>query len=171
MIREFPSILLRFFFLILLQALILDQIQVGGLFSPYVYILFILALPFETPKWMLLASSFVLGMSMDVFSHTYGLHTSACLVMAFLRPFVLERIAPRDGYEFGVKPNLQQLGLSWYLSYSTLLVFSHHFWLFNLEVYSFGEFFYTLGKVLFSGVLTILIILLFQYLTFKPARR
>lgn len=171
MIAELPRIILRYFFLILLQVLILDQIQLGGLFNPYVYVLFVLALPFETPRWLLLLGAFLLGMTVDIFSHTYGLHASACLVMAFLRPFLLDRIAPRDGYEFGVKPTLQQLGLSWYLSYATILILAHHLWLFILELYSFSEFFYTLLKVILSGAFTLSIILLIQYISYKQSRR
>lgn len=171
MLTEIPRIAARFIFLILLQVLIVQNIDIGGMVNPQIYVLFILALPFETPLGLLLLLSFLAGISVDLFTDTAGLHASACVFMAFLRPYLLKRIAPRDGYEFGVKPSLQQLGFSWYLSYCGILIAAHHFWLFMLEIYSLQIFFYTLLNIIFSSMLSIVFIVLAQYLTFKPRAR
>ena len=102
MINLFLRNIGRFIFLVLFQVLVLDNIQLGGYLNPFMYVLFILLMPFETPGWVLLFSAFLLGGSIDLFEHTPGMHASAAVFMAFLRPAVLKLIAPREGYE----PNL-----------------------------------------------------------------
>src|SRR6056297_4336346 len=99
MIKVLPRYIISFILLLTLQILVLNNIQLSGFINPYLYVLFILILPFETPKWMLLLLAFILGMVVDLFSHTPGMHTSATVFMAFLRPYVLEFFSPRDGYE------------------------------------------------------------------------
>ncbi|MFZ4059415.1 MAG: rod shape-determining protein MreD, partial [Ferruginibacter sp.] len=68
----------RFFLLILLQVLVFNNMHLNGYINPYVYVLFILLLPFETPQWLLLISAFLLGFGVDLFSDTMGMHTAAC---------------------------------------------------------------------------------------------
>ncbi len=103
MIRVLPRNIIRFVLLVLFQVLVFNNIQLGGYLNPYIYVLFLLLMPFETPRWLLLVAAFTLGISIDVFSNTLGIHTSATVFMAFIRPFVLDFIAPRDGYEIGTQ--------------------------------------------------------------------
>ncbi len=158
---------LRFIFLVLLQVLILNNIQFSGFVNPYMYVLFILLLPFETPKWLLLVFAFFIGLSIDIFSDTLGIHTSASVFMAFLRPFVLKHIAPRDGYEPGTFPRLYYYGFTWFLKYSLILILAHHFFLFYVEIFQFSNFFVTLSRVILSSFFSLLLVVLSQYLMYK----
>ena len=101
MIKVLPRNLLRFAVLVLVQVLILNNIQISGYLNPYVYVLFVLLLPFETPNWLLLVVAFLLGLSIDLFSQTPGIHAFATVFMAFFRPFILNVLSPRDGYGCG----------------------------------------------------------------------
>jgi rod shape-determining protein MreD len=157
----------RFIILILFQVLVLNNIQFSGFVNPFMYVLFILLLPFETPRWVLLVSGFLLGLSVDIFSNTLGLHASATLFMAFLRPYVLRVISPRDGYETGTYPRVFYYGITWFLNYAIILVFAHHLFLFYLEVFRFSEFFRTLLRVILSSSFSILFIVLSQYIVFR----
>ena len=157
----------RFVILVLFQVLVLNNVQFSGFVNPFMYVLFILLLPFETPRWVLLVSGFVLGLSIDIFSNTLGLHTSATLFMAFLRPYVLQVISPRDGYETGTYPRVFYYGITWFLKYAIILVFAHHLFLFYLEVFRFSEFFRTLLRVILSSSFSVLIIVLSQYIVFR----
>jgi len=85
--------IVRFFFLILLQVLILNHINLGGYINPYFYVYFILLMPFSIPGWMLLIVSFFLGWGIDIFTNTIGLNAAACVLMAFFRPFVISAIS------------------------------------------------------------------------------
>lgn len=157
----------RFFLLILLQVLVFDNMQLNGYINPYVYVLFILLLPFETPQWLLLISAFLLGFGVDLFSDTMGMHTAACVFMAFCRPGVLRFVFSSKDYEVGITPGINDLGFNWFIRYSIILVLIHHLLFFYLEVFNFHEFFYTLGRVILSTIATLLLIIIGQYLFYK----
>lgn len=158
----------RFLFLILLQGLVLNEVNLwNGMAIPYLYVLIILMFPFELPRWALLLLGFFTGLSMDMFTNTLGIHASACVLVAYCRYFVLKALAPRDGYEYGMQPKLQDMGFTWFLYYASVLIFVHHAWLFYLEVFSFAGFFSTLLRVLLSSLFTLLLAILSQYLIFN----
>jgi rod shape-determining protein MreD len=154
---------LIFILLLLLQVLLFNNIQFSGYVNPYVYILFILLLPVEIPSWLLLILSFATGLTIDFFSSTPGMHSSATLMAGFVRPYILRVIAPRDGYEGGSSPSMLAYGFRWFLSYSLLIVLIHHTTLFYLEVFRFSEFFRTMLRVLLSSIFTLAFILLIEF--------
>lgn len=147
--------------------LVLNNIQLGGYLNPYLYVLFILALPFNTPKWLLLILAFILGYGVDLFSSTMGMHTISLVFMAFLRPSVLKIIAPRDGYDTNQTPGIQDFDFRWYLIYVSILTFAHHFVLFYIEVFRFSDFFFTFSKVIASSLFTILLLLISQLFNYN----
>jgi len=165
--NNLPRQILQFVILVLLQVIVLNNVQVNGLINPYLYILFILLLPFETPKILLIVVSFFLGLSVDIFSNTLCMHASACVFMAYMRPFVLNYISLRDGYEIGAVPSIKSYGLSWFIKYAFILVLLHHFFLFYVEAFSFKNFFNTFSRVLMSSVFSILLIVLAQFFMSK----
>lgn len=162
---------IQFILLVLFQALILNNIQFSGFINPYLYILFILWLPIETPKFLLLALSFLMGLSIDTFSDTLGMHTSASLFLAFCRPYILQFISPREGYEPNQNPTIKELGRSWFLLYAILMTIPHHLFLFFVEVFRFSEFWSTIGRSLASSVFTILLILIVQLFNYNVGAR
>lgn len=101
----------------------------------------------------------ICGLTIDMFQNTPGMHASACLVIAYLRPGWLKMIAPRDGYETDAQPGIRKFGFIWYITYASVLVLVHHFTLFFLEVFRFSEFFDTLLRIVLSSVLTLLLII------------
>lgn len=167
MIKVLPRNIFRFVFLVLLQVLVLNNIQLSGFINPYMYVLFILLLPFETPKWVLLVVAFLLGLSIDAFTDTLGMHASATVLMAFFRPYVLNLFAPRDGYEPGTFPRLYYYGFSWFLRYALILILIHHFFLFYIEVFRFTGFFITLWKIILSTFFSLLLVVFSQYLMIR----
>jgi hypothetical protein len=167
MINLLPRNIIRFIVLITVQLLIFDSIQFSGYVNPYIYVLFILLLPFETPNWLLLITAFFLGLIMDIFSDTPGMHTAATVFMAFLRPYVLNLISPRDGYESGTFPRVFYYGVNWFTRYAFILIFAHHFVLFYIEIFRFGNFFSTFLRVLLSTVFSLLFIVLSQFFVYR----
>lgn len=162
--------IIRFIVLVLFQILILNNIKLNGYLNPYFYVLFILLLPFETPRWLLLLSAFLLGFSVDMFENTMGINIAACVLMAYLRPYVIRFVASKQDYEPGLEPCIRDLGFSWFFSYSLILVFIHHFAMFYIEVFRFSEFLTTFYRVLGSTVFTMVLIIMSQYLFYKPAK-
>lgn len=159
MINYLPRYILTFVILVLVQVLLMNNIQLGGYLNPYIYVLFLLSLPFETPKWGLLVLGFLLGLTIDLFSHTVGMHTSACVFMAFLRPMVLRSLEPRDGYETESQPSVRDYGLSWYFKYSSILILAHHLFLFYIEIFKLDNFFHTFSRAVLSGAFSLILIL------------
>lgn len=154
---------LIFFVLVLSQVLIFNNIQFSGYINPYIYVMFILLLPVEIPSWLLLFLSFALGVLIDMFSGSPGMHSSATLLAGFARPGVLRVITVREGYESGSGPSMHSYGFRWFLIYTATMVLIHHTALFYLEVFRFADFFRTFLRVLLSSVFSILFILLLEF--------
>ena len=156
--------IIRFIILVLFQVFILNNIEINGYINPYFYVYFILLLPFETPKWLLLSSAFLIGLSVDIFSNSIGINSAACVLIAFLRPGLINTLTSKREFETGIKPGIKDLGFAWFFNYSLILVFIHHFALFFLEVFSFHFFWFTFYQVLASSGLSVLLIIFSQYL-------
>lgn len=171
MIATVLANILRFLLLVLLQVLVLDHLDVAyGFVVPYLYILFLLMLPIELPAWAQLVTGALTGLVMDLFSSTPGMHMSACVVMMYARLNLLRLLAPREGYEFGMRPTIPRMGLAWFLTYSGLLIMIHHLWLFFIELHRFDSFFGTFFRAVLSAAFTLALCLLAQFLTSSTDR-
>ena len=157
----------RFIFLVFFQILILNNIRMSGYINPYFYIYFILLLPFETPRWLLLLSAFLLGITIDLFSNTPGLNAASCVLMAFFRPVVIASISTGTEYLIGNHPSLKNQGLKWFAYYVVILVLIHHITLFFLDIFRFTEFFQTILRALLSAIFTLLLIFISEYLFYS----
>ncbi|MBI5538865.1 MAG: rod shape-determining protein MreD [Bacteroidia bacterium] len=167
MISILPQNIARFIILVLLQVLILNNIQLSGFINPYIYILFILLLPFETPAWLLLILGFVTGLAIDIFSGTIGMHATATTLAAYSRPFILTLFSPRDGYESRTSPTLKHYDIAWIIRYTVVMILIHHSTLFFIEIFRFSGFFYTMLRILISSAFTFVLIILSQFLFYK----
>jgi len=170
MIKTVLSNILRFLTLVVFQIFILNNVQLSGYINPYLYVLFILLLPFETPKWLLLIVSFIMGLTIDMFVQTPGMHTAACVFMGFLRPFIISTISSKREYEPGMKPSIQELGINWFITYAGILIVAHHSVLFFIEVFHFGEIFITLQRIIYSSFITLILVIISQYVFYKPPK-
>jgi rod shape-determining protein MreD len=167
MIKDIMKYLLMFAILIGAQLLVFNNIEFSGYVNPYVYVLFILMLPFEIPRLVLLGGSFAIGLVIDLFMGTPGVHSSASVLMAFARPRVLSLFSPREGYQAGTLPRISEFGLEWFVKYTMMLVLLHHFALFYLEVLTLHHFFATFIRALLSSLLTSVILIISQYFIFR----
>jgi len=156
---------LRFVVLLLLQVLVFNNILLEflGNVSPYPYIIFILLLPIQANKISLLTISFVFGLLLDMFGNSGGSHAGACLVLAFVRPFLLVS-------SFGISYEHQNLkfndvGLRGVIVYVVIGCVLHHSGLFWLEVFNTSHFLFILKQTLLSTVFTSICVLLYFGLT------
>ena len=164
MIRETGINILRFVLLIFLQLFVLNNIQFSGFVNPYLYIIFILLLPFEVSGWFMLILAFIMGFVIDVASTTIGYHTISTVFMAYLRFHLLRFIAPHDGYEPGMSPTMQSLGFSWFFKYASILTLAHHFVLFWIESFRVDDLLPATLRALASSTFTILLIVIYQFI-------
>ncbi len=156
--------IIRFVVLMLLQVGVLNQVQLGGFINPYLYILFVIMLPFGTPGWLTLVLSFALGLSVDMFCNSPGIHTSATVFAGFLRPYMLGSLMPRETVEPTDTPNIRIFGAGWFVKYSLTVVLVHHVFLFVVEAFKFSSLHLILWRALLSIVFTMLLIILSQFL-------
>lgn len=155
--------IIHFIVLVLLQVLILNNIQISNYFNPFIYILFILILPIDLNKSLLLLLGFIMGITIDIFSDTLGLHASACVFLAYIRPHILNSITTKDDNEPGVSPGISINGALWFVKYIILTTLVHHLFLFMVEVFSFSNFADTMIRV-FSSTLISLFAIFFYYI-------
>ncbi|MEI6753224.1 MAG: rod shape-determining protein MreD [Paludibacter sp.] len=158
--------ILRFIILVLVQVLVLNNIQLLGFINPYIYILFILSLPVRMPRWAALLLAFVLGLTIDIFSNTPGMHAFASVLVAFSRNAVINLFISIDEGN-NPTPSFYTFSVGTYVKYVVFMVVIHHFTLFFLEAFSFAHFWLILAKIILSSAITILLILGVQSLNKK----
>ncbi|NNC49665.1 MAG: rod shape-determining protein MreD [Flaviramulus sp.] len=145
----------RFFVLVLVQVLILNHINFLGYINPYFYILFIALFPIKNNRVILILLSFFLGLTIDLFLDTGGIHAAACVFIAYIRPVILK-------FSFGTiyehqTVKFNSVDFDSKLIYLTLLTVMHHLVLFSLEIFSISKILLVLQKTLFSSIFTILL--------------
>ncbi len=151
--------IIRFVFLLLLQVLILNNMNLGGYVNPYVYILFILLLPADMNKSGVLILAFLTGITIDVFGNTPGLHAAATVFLAYFRPSVLKLFFSNIEFSGNDKAGPSKVGLGGFFKYTLVMVFLHHCVLFSLEVLSFTNMLFTLYSILLSTLFTTFLIM------------
>ena len=145
---------MRFFILITFQAVLFNHINFSGNINPYIYILFIAFYPVQNNRALFLVFSFLLGLSIDIFSDSGGMHAAASLSIAYLRPIILKFSFGSMYLYHSIKFDTAEIGSK--TIYIALLTIIHHFILFTLEVYSLSNIILVLKKTLFSSIFTIL---------------
>lgn len=153
--------IIRFICFILLQAFVLDKVHPLHQFvKPVLYFLFILWLPFNISRGWLLVVAFLFGLCMDYFSGQPGMHAAACVLIAYLRPFLLGILVPQETTELSYnEPGFKSLGTTPYIVYILVLTFLHHAYYVFLEWLQFGNFIFFIGKVGATTGISILLIL------------
>jgi rod shape-determining protein MreD len=163
--------LVRFIVLVFIQVFLLKNVSLYNLSTPYLYILFIILLPFETPNLLLFALAFITGLTIDAFYDTPGLHAAACVLLALVRVLFISITVQKEGFDNEPDPTLSIMGFRWFFTYTLVLTLFHHFFLFNLEAFSFAELQYTLSRFLLSSVFTVFLILISSLLFFRKKER
>lgn len=167
MIKHLSKYSLLFLICLVFQILIFNEMEISKFLNPSFYVLFILLLPFETPKWAQLILAFFLGLIVDAFLNTQGMNAAASTLMAFVRPGVLNLLSPREGYEAGTLPRIFYLGFVWFLKYSLILIFIHQLALYFIEAMSFNFLGMTLTVALTNTLLTAFFVIISQFIMFK----
>ncbi len=160
---------LRFFGLVILQVLILKRVTLGSTdgfnyVQILLYPLFLMLLPFRTPRWMGVLLGFSIGFLVDIFYGSLGVHAAAGTFTGFIRPFVLDILAPKAGYVVSASPTMHKLGTNWFLRYSALMTFLHLFFYYSVDAFTFVYIADILLKTIFSFIFTMVFVVIYQYL-------
>ncbi len=169
MIRSGIIHVVLFFVYITVQVMLLKNLVLFDSAFCFLYVVFILLLPFELSTMMTILIGFLVGFSIDIFYDSMGLHAFATVLMSYLRNYWLSVITPQGGYEAGNSPTMASNGVQWFLVYAIPLVFTHHFVLFFLEASGFDLFWFTMLKIISSLFFTMIVIVFLQFLV--PQRK
>lgn len=163
--------IIRLFFFVLIQAVVLQQIQLGGdsfnYISLFIYPLILVLLPLKTPKVTLVLIGFALGTIIDFAYQTPGVHAAASLFTVVLRPIALSIFAPREGYNVNLGLTARSYGMLWFLKYASALFFIHLLFYFSFEIFTplkSGE---ILLRTIFSTFISMILVFVYMFL-FRP---
>ncbi len=164
--------IIRFSLFILVQVFVLNQIPpLHHLVTPYVYFLFILWLPFKMGRRTIMVLAFALGFCLDCFTKTYGLYTAPCVLIAYVRPFLINLLISQEGAETNYnEPSVKSMGFTPYFTYVFILTFLHHSLLFFLQALQSGGYLYFILKTLLSTAVSLILILLTELLFVRKQR-
>lgn len=163
LIKNIIALIGLFFF----QVTVLNKININTYIFPYVYILFLLALPKKLPPGINLIVAFLLGLTMDIFNNTFGIHALACTTMIFIKPLILNSLITQDLEDENFQSNIYNLGIKKYLIFATVLTLIHHFIVFNFEIFSFFYIIDNLFKTIISSIISLFFIITFQFIFIK----
>ncbi len=160
--------IIRFIVLILAQALVFNHINFMGSINPYPYVLFILLYPIKNDRTLFVFLSFMLGLFVDLFSDSGGIHAAASVTIAFLRAPVLK-------YSFGTIYEHQHIkfsntDFSNRIIYFSVLIVIHHLLMFALEIFNVSSIILILQKTLFSSIFTIILCVLISVIFSRKQR-
>jgi hypothetical protein len=159
--------LIRFILLLAVQVLIFNNINFLGFINPFPYLLFIILYPVNGNKNGLLLSSFLLGLLMDLFWNSGGIHTTACITLAYLRPYIF-KFSFGLSYEYQTVKILDKLSPERFL-FIVLSIILHHFTLFILEIFTVMSIWEIIVRTLVSTIYTTILSILIIYLI-KPIK-
>ncbi|MCB0510069.1 MAG: hypothetical protein KDC82_04840 [Bacteroidetes bacterium] len=154
----------------LLQLAVFNNIHVGGFINPYIYPLILLLLPFDIAGWLLLVSAFFLGLIVDLFTGTLGLHIFASVFVAGIRPFFIKFLSSGK-IDPGTTINFKQHGIVWLSVFISVIFFIHHSVYFTLESLNLSGFGYTILRIFASSFISVFLSLLLLFLFKDPNKK
>lgn len=161
----------RFIFLVLIQILIFKNIDIDtngfSYFAIFIYPIFILLLPIRTPTVLVVLLGFVIGITIDSFYESLGVHAGASVFSAFIRSQLLHFLEPRGGFEVNASPTKASYGINFFFRYAATFMFLHILVYFSLEIFTLVYFNEIFIRTVFSFILSLLFIIVYQYL-FNP---
>lgn len=162
--------ILRFLATLLVQIFVMNYIHLFGCVNAYIYLMALLLLPFEVPISLQYLIGFATGFLMDMFTMTYGVHTSACMLMMFVRPYLVMALNGRKTDDMVDKPLPGVKDFRWLLAYTVILIFIHQIAAVMLETFTFRHFWKTLLVIFGNTILSSFVILCCEYI-FIPVKK
>ncbi|MDP3354104.1 MAG: rod shape-determining protein MreD [Flavobacteriaceae bacterium] len=146
----------RFVGLVFLQILIFNNINLFGYLNPYPYIAFVFLFPFKKERSALLILSFLIGLTIDFFTDSGGIHAASTLFIAYFRLYFVRLILRKSEFEYYTF-QITSISVDKVLMYFFVLILIHHFMMFSLEFFDIQSIFEILKRTLLSTIFTFLV--------------
>ena len=162
----------RFATFIAVQVFVLHKIPpLHQYVVPYLYFLYVLWLPFKMNRSLTMFIAFLFGLTLDYFLLTPGLHAAACVLIAYIRPFLINLLISQEGADTNyASPSITSMGWAPYATYVFILTVLHNGYMVLLEWLQFGNFLYFIGKVFATTAVSLLLILITELLFFRKEK-
>jgi len=156
----------RYIIVMILQVLLFDQLQLWGACHPFIYVMCLLMMPITLPHSLSMIIGAVAGLVMDVFCNSLGVHMAACILIMFIRPYLLGLIV-NDKDRLNEQINLRTIGMEALIKYVVIMVLIHHLMVFSLAAWSWSHMGFVLLETLVSSIMTILIIIGYNAMSYR----
>ena len=163
---EWSKQIVRYVLVMMLQVLLFDQLQLFGVCHPYIYILCLLMMPITLSHSADMLIGAGVGLVMDVFCNSLGIHMASCILLMFIRPYLLGAIVS-DKDRLNEQSCLRALGIEALIKYVVILVVIHHLTVFMLAAWSWAHIGFVLMETLVSGLITSAIIIGYNAMIYK----
>lgn len=156
----------RYVVVMLLQVLLFDQLQLWGVCHPYVYVLCLLMMPITLPHTVEMLIGAGVGLVMDVFCNSLGVHTASCILLMFIRPYLLGAFV-NDTDRLNEQISLRSIGMEALIKYVVILVVILHLMVFTLAAWSWSHIWFVLIETLVSSLISCLIVIGYNILKYR----
>lgn len=150
--------IVRAIVIVLLQVLLFNHLQIAGWGFPMVYVLILMNLPANTPRWAEMLIGAVLGLIFDVFNTSLGVNMAACVAFTFIRPIILAHLV-QDLERVKGEVYIRSIGTIEYIRTLVFLTVLHHLMVFSLEAWSLHNWWMVIIQTLLSSLMTLTIII------------
>jgi hypothetical protein len=157
------SPVVKYFFrailLIGIQYVLSNLAPLGGYITPYFYFVFILWLPFSISRFWLMVVAALYGLFFGYLILAPGLHAAACVLIAYLRPFLINILLPREVKEMNfTEPSFKSMGLTAYAFYAFILIMIHNAYLIFLQWLTVGNLWFFILKTILTSIVSIVLV-------------
>jgi len=156
----------RYIVVMLLQVLLFNYLQLWDVCHPYIYIVCLLMMPITLPHSMDMFIGALVGLVMDAFCNSIGIHMASCILLMYVRPYLLGTIV-NDKDRLNEQISLRSLGLEATIKYVVILVLLHHLAVFSLSAWSWAHIGFVLLETVVSSIITITLIISYNLLIYK----
>jgi len=151
-----------FFLYLIVQVLFLRYINFWGYAFSFAYIGYLLSFPLEFPRIPHLLIAFAIGIAIDIFYDSAGIHTGACVFMIYFRKRIVNTFSPTGNYEAGAQPSISNMGSNWFLIYTSIMALFHHIFVFAVSASNIALISNIILKITSSVIFTTLTLFFFQ---------
>lgn len=148
----------------LIQVLVFRTTTLWDVAACFIYLGFLIQLPFYIPRVFILLITFGFTFGVDIFFNTPGIHTAAALVIMYFRPAIIKLLSPQGGYESVESINIFNMGIQWHTLYAFIMIFIHTTLVFVIESIGSFNFGISLLKIFTTTMLTLVVVILYQFL-------
>ncbi len=164
--------IIRAVLILLVQVLVLKRIGLGSSWiwmhgNIFIYPVIVLLLPFRLSRHYVIVIGFLLGLLIDMFYDTIGVHAFALTATAYARGLILSSLEPRGGFQLSMSPTQYSMGLNWLMTYTSISMGIHIFLFFTAEIFTFVY----IGQILLNTLVTFFLsmaVIMVYHLLFNP---